>query len=138
MESKRSSRLLAAFATGLFAVVGVRASAENNDIGRRLYGRYCSACHGAEGKGDGVVSQFMRPKPADLTLLAKKNNGVYPFYEIIRTIDGRETKRAHGGSDMPVWGEIFSAEEGTSDEAQLIARGKVVVITDYLEQIQQK
>jgi hypothetical protein len=100
--------------------------------------RYCSACHGESGTGDGVVSQLMRPKPADLTQLAKQAGGKFPFYEVIRTIDGRETLRAHGNSDMPVWGEVFAGEEGESADRQEIARGKAVLITDYLESIQQK
>ena len=112
--------------------------AESHEMGKRLYLRYCSACHGENGTGDGVVSQLMRPKPADLTQLAKQAGGKFPFYEVIRTIDGRETLRAHGDSNMPVWGEVFAAEEGESADRQEIARGKAVLITDYLESIQQK
>ena len=108
------------------------------DYGARLYGQHCSACHGAEGKGDGIVSQLMQPKPPDLTQLAKKNGGKFPFYEIIQLVDGRETLRAHGKSDMPVWGEVFAADEGSTPEAQAVARGKVVLIVDHLERIQQK
>lgn len=108
------------------------------EFGPRLYGRYCSACHGPGGKGDGIISQFMQPKPPDLTQLARKHSGKFPFYEVIRLVDGRETVRAHGDSDMPVWGEVFHAEEGESPDAQAIARGKVVLIVDYLESIQQK
>lgn len=124
---------------GAFALLPcVAFGAEAHEIGKQLYARYCSACHGEGGKGDGVVSQFMRPKPADLTQLAKRAGGKYPFYEVVQTIDGRETLRAHGDPDMPVWGELFVAEEGASPDRQAIARGKVVLITDYLESIQQK
>ena len=49
------------------------ASAENEPPGRQLYRRYCGACHGPQAKGDGVASSFMRPSPADLTLLAKQH-----------------------------------------------------------------
>ncbi len=111
---------------------------ESAEYGKKLYGRYCSACHGSGGKGDGVVSQFMRPKPADLTQLAKKAGGKFPYYEVMRTIDGRETVRAHGDPDMPVWGVLFAEEEGNSPERHAVARGKVVLITDYIESIQEK
>jgi hypothetical protein len=80
----------------------------------------------------------MQPRPPDLTQLARKHGGKFPFYEVIRMIDGRETVRAHGDSAMPVWGTVFAGEEGAAPDAQLVARGKVVVITDYLERIQQK
>jgi mono/diheme cytochrome c family protein len=113
-------------------------SAAEDDMGKPLYLRYCSACHGPGGKGDGIVSQLMTPKPIDLTLLAKQAGGKYPFYDVIRRIDGRETVRAHGDSDMPVWGEVFEAEENAAPGAQAVARGKAVLIADYLGTIQQK
>ena len=109
-----------------------------NELGRQLYVKYCSACHGEGGKGDGVISQLMHPAPPDLTQIAKKENGKFPFYDVIRQIDGRETLRAHGNSDMPVWGEVFQAEEGDSPAKQAVARGKAMLIADYLERIQVK
>jgi mono/diheme cytochrome c family protein len=114
------------------------AAGESDEYGKKLYGRYCSACHGATGRGDGVVSQLMRPPPADLTQLAKKAGGQFPYYQVMRTIDGRETLRAHGDPDMPVWGTLFADEEGDSPKRHAVARGKVVLITDYIESIQQK
>ena len=40
-----------------------------NDLERpdQLYGKYCSACHGSSGKGDGFNASFLRDKPADLS-----------------------------------------------------------------------
>lgn len=110
--------------------------------GQALYRRYCSACHGEDGRGTGIVSGLMKPKPADLTQLAKKAGGVFPFEAVMRTIDGRQTLRAHGDSQMPVWGEIFAREAEESDDsvegARLAARGKVVEITEYLATIQER
>jgi mono/diheme cytochrome c family protein len=105
---------------------------------KQAYLRYCSACHGESGKGDGVVSHLMNPRPADLTQLAKKNNGEFPFMRVIRIIDGRETLRAHGDPDMPVWGEIFAAEVPGAMNKEAQIRGKVLLITEYLASIQQK
>ena len=127
--------MLAIVAVGVSAGV-TRSAAE--DLGRGIYLKYCSACHGEGGKGDGVVSQLMLPKPPDLTQLARKASGKFPFYDVVQRIDGRETLRAHGDAAMPVWGVVFQAEEGESPDAQAIARGKVVLIADYLERIQQK
>lgn len=31
------------------------------------YNRTCKTCHGAEGKGDGVMAQYLDPHPKDLT-----------------------------------------------------------------------
>jgi mono/diheme cytochrome c family protein len=125
---------------GLLLLLSTRAGAEEEetDIGRKMYLQYCSACHGSQAKGDGVVSHLMQSKPPDLTQLARKNGGKFPFYEMIRVIDGRETHRAHGDPEMPVWGALFAAGEGDAPDAQIVARGKVVMIADYLERIQQK
>jgi hypothetical protein len=83
--------------------------------------------------------RFVRwPAPLALTQLAKKAGGQFPYYQVMRTIDGRETLRAHGDPDMPVWGALFTEEEGESPQRYAIARGKVVLITDYVESLQQK
>jgi len=48
----------------------------------------------------------MRPRPSDLTQLAKSAGGSFPVADIAGRIDGRETNRVHGDPDMPVWGEL--------------------------------
>jgi mono/diheme cytochrome c family protein len=116
----------------------VLAAPAKGDGEQRLYLRYCSACHGENGKGDGVVSGFMNPKPSDLTQLAKKAGGKFPLQTVMRAIDGRQTLRAHGNPDMPVWGEVFRDEATTSDYAETDVRGKIVLIAKYLESIQTK
>ncbi|MDZ7380135.1 MAG: hypothetical protein ONB06_12425 [candidate division KSB1 bacterium] len=80
----------------------------------------------------------MTPRPTDLTQLAKKNNGEFPFMRVIRIIDGRETMRAHGDPDMPVWGEIFASEVPGAMNKEANIRGKVLLITEYLASIQEK
>lgn len=35
--------------------------------GKALYAQYCSACHGAQGKGNGPAAATMHPKPRDHT-----------------------------------------------------------------------
>lgn len=117
---------------------GARA-ADKEQPGKAMYLKYCSACHGSSGKGDGVVSGLLRPPPPDLTLIAKRAGGKFPFMKIAQAIDGTNTVRAHGDSGMPVWGEIFREEASSG----LIApgaevRGKVAAITEYLRSIQAK
>ena len=43
-----------------------------------MYLQYCSSCHGQDGRGSGSVSEFLKVKVPDLTLLKKNNKGVYP------------------------------------------------------------
>jgi len=109
-----------------------------SDAAKATYLRYCSACHGERGTGDGVVSGFMRPKPTDLTGLAKANKGQLPYGMLIQVIDGRQTIRAHGDPDMPVWGDIFKADAETTIVKEAVVRGKLLLIIEYLESIQQK
>lgn len=123
------------------------------DQGKALYLKYCSACHGESGKGDGVVSQLMQPKPPDLTMIAAENGGRFPFYETMLQISGRSATsedqdaslpgmpKAHGDPAMPVWGEIFSREElskGSALDLHLQTTGKIMLITEYLQSIQAK
>ena len=103
---------------------------------KATYLKYCSACHGAEGKGDGVVAQLMRPKPTDLTQIAKQHGGEFPTLRVMQLIDGRETVRAHGDSDMPVWGELLESPVGGVVGAEPSTRSIVMQITDHLRSIQ--
>jgi mono/diheme cytochrome c family protein len=113
-------------------------AAESDNPSKALYLRYCGACHGPEGKGDGIAGTFMRPKPADLTQIARKSGGTFPFAQVMDVIDGRNTVRAHGDPDMPVWGELFR-DQSTWDMARRAeVRGKIMVITDYVRSIQEK
>jgi mono/diheme cytochrome c family protein len=112
------------------------AAADEPPAGRAVYLRYCSACHGSDGKGDGIVATVMRPKPADLTLLSKTHGGQFPRALVANSIDGRQRLAAHGETDMPVWGEIFADEKGSTLTAQGEVRGQVQLITDYLRTIQ--
>ena len=90
------------------------------------------------GRGDGVASSTMRPPPADLTEIAKRNGGTFPTMKVMHYVDGTEHVRAHGDAAMPVWGEIFR-EEAISDMTRRVeARGKVMQIVAYIESIQAK
>ena len=106
--------------------------AAEGDQGRGYYLRYCGSCHGPEGKGDGTVSRSLKIKPADLTQLKKKNNGVFPLEKVIATIDGRTRIGAHGESKMPVWGEIFEKEASGQKEPATTSTERVKAIAEYL------
>ena len=45
----------------------VAGSPESAANGAKLYGRYCAACHGKEGKGDGPGGAKLNPAPSNLT-----------------------------------------------------------------------
>jgi mono/diheme cytochrome c family protein len=42
-------------------------SADSVASGRKIYVRYCAACHGKEGRGDGLGGAKLDPTPSNLT-----------------------------------------------------------------------
>jgi mono/diheme cytochrome c family protein len=101
------------------------------------YQRNCGICHGVDGKGGGMMAKFLTIEPADLTQLAKKNIGRFPFWQVYRTIDGREEIRGHGTREMPIWGARFRSEtggDGIGSRAQVA--GRILSLVFYLETIQ--
>ena len=55
------------------------------------YQNYCAVCHGADGKGQGIMNKYLTVRPADLTQLAKKNGGTFPFGRL--TAPSRDAKK---------------------------------------------
>lgn len=106
------------------AVKALRPNFGDAAAGEVIYLRYCAACHGRSLTGDGPVAPGLVKKPVDLTLLARKNGGTFPFEKVAAMIDGRETIRMHGTPDMPVWGEIFEITAGVDapDAASAVKR----------------
>jgi len=127
-----------AVATTLMLVAGSMAANAEETPDQRMYLKYCSACHGSEGKGDGIVSQLMQPRPTDLTQLAKQHGGEFPTISVMQAIDGRKTVRAHGEPDMPVWGEVLASPVGGVVGGEPGTRSIVMQIADHLESIQSK
>jgi len=85
---------------GLLALAGC--ATESVD-GKQAYLEDCSACHGANGKGDGPLARDLAKAPADLTTLAARYDGIYPRDYVMSTIDGLH--RQEGFSyEMPEFG----------------------------------
>lgn len=115
-----------------------RADAQSTSAatGDYLFRTYCAACHGTSAKGDGPLAESMRRRPANLTEIGKRNQGVFSADQVFKTIDGRTPVKGHGGPDMPVWGDVFSKSSDGGDPAVVEARIKALVA--YLESIQSK
>ena len=103
--------------------------------GPKLFQTYCASCHGSDGKGGGPMAASLKTWPADLTLIAQRNQGSFPTLHIREAIDGEGTIPAHGSRDMPTWGPVFrSIAHGRADSAQL----RINNLVAYLESIQEK
>jgi mono/diheme cytochrome c family protein len=123
---------------GVTAGTGLAQQEEVAKAGRPAYEQYCAVCHGREGKGDGGAASVLTVKPADLTQLSKKNNGTFPFWRVYGVIDGREEVKGHGTREMPIWGQEFRMQAGSSAMAQSQVRGRILELVYYLESIQVK
>jgi mono/diheme cytochrome c family protein len=122
------------------------ALAQDSEVaaGAAEYRIACYQCHGEAGRGDGPMAQFLTIKPADLTQLAKKNNGKFPFLEIFQIIDGRAVVKAHGEGPMPIWGDRYTVESGAkglepyrSYTAEPFVRARILELTYYIQSIQE-
>ena len=110
--------------------------AADTDGGKEMFLKYCSSCHGNQGKGDGPVSRDLKVKVSDLTLLRSKNKGTYPLDRVMSSIDGSRVVRAHGTRNMPVWGEVFRQEHEKEKYTELTSLLKAKLIAEYVGTLQ--
>ena len=119
------------------------ALAQQEDIaaaGHREFRHACAVCHGLDAKGESVMTtlNLLTVRPADLTQLSKKHQGQFPFWKVYRIIDGREEVKGHGTRDMPIWGEVFTQQEGGKLADEIRAMGRILAIVYYIQSIQEK
>ena len=79
----------------------VAATPESIKMGGALFAIYCTPCHGASGRGDGLVAAKFVPA-ADLT---------NPDLQKVRTDGYWESYLSAGGAIMPSYGEALSPDE---------------------------
>jgi hypothetical protein len=126
-------------------------SAQPVDVSKFEYLSSCASCHGEDGKGNGPLGAALKNRPADLTVLAKKNNGVFPMSQVYDVIDGRQVTIAHGTREMPIWGNRYmpdlnmAASPNAQDmfvnplyDPERIVRLRILALIDYLQRVQEK
>ncbi len=102
---------------------------------------HCASCHGLKARGDGPAADALKIRPANLTLLAQRNGGVFPEKRVVAIIDGSAVVAAHGTREMPVWGQIFEQQGSYSFNRAATAREvreRIQRLVDYLKSIQRK
>ena len=151
-------------AAGVIICLNVSARAEDPDAGKAEYLSSCATCHGSDGKGNGPHSSKLKTRPADLTLFAKKNNGVFPLSAVYDAIDGRNAIGSHGIRDMPIWGcrhkpspiapiktrkskgkskvyrppDRYESHLDLSCDSEDIIASRIMSVVEYLRRIQEK
>jgi len=128
----------------VFAELAGKASASYNRYppmptvsasGPEMYMAYCAECHGRDGKGGpGTAVTFGMPVP-NLTRLAKKNQGRFPYGMVQDAIRGEEHSAIYGPGTMPPWGRLFRyVGGGSSLEVEL----RIHRLTEYIDSLQEK
>lgn len=140
--------MLASLAAGFAAA----AQAEELDAGKSEFQSSCASCHGTDARGKGPVADQLKTPPPDLTMLARRNSGVFPANAVFEAISGSKTVSAHGTREMPVWGERFNPIirlphyvdpsywklAGPEQDPEVVVRKRILAVVDYLSRVQQK
>ncbi len=137
---RKITKHLAVLSVPVWLVIVPHASfAQEEEVirsGQAVFNQKCAVCHGVDAKGGGELAQYLTVKPANLTQLSKNNDGVFAFWDVYRTIDGRTAVKGHGPRDMPVWG---TNESGISPQfSGHLRRGQILELIFYLESIQEE
>jgi mono/diheme cytochrome c family protein len=103
--------------------------------GEEMFKAYCSVCHGKDAKGRGPTSEALKTAPPDLTTLAKRHDGRFPEDYVSNVLRSGVKAPAHGSSDMPIWGPLFSS---ISSSDQAIVNMRIANLVHYLESLQAK
>ena len=102
------------------------------------FATFCAACHGFSGQGDVEAAAGLERKPADLTGLSARNNGVFPGTRVMAKIWGY-TGGHDGTSPMPQFGPLLQGDLVPYDGGDGIATPtpvRLVAIAEYLRTLQ--
>jgi mono/diheme cytochrome c family protein len=101
--------------------------------GGQIYKQYCAACHGADAKGNGPVGRTLKMPAPDLTTLAKRHGGKFPFEYVSGVLLFAPGVNSHGSGSMPMWGPLFEYYYNKSS-----AQHRIQNLCDYLASLQGK
>lgn len=114
-------------------------SAQEMSYGEAEYLNSCAVCHGVEGKGDGPLGDELLKRPSDLTDLAARNGGAFPYSRVFAVIDGRYLVPGHGEREMPVWGRQFLEEDAKTygpSGGEIVTTERIHNLAGYIESLQ--
>lgn len=96
---------------------------------------YCRSCHGDSGKGDGSMASILSKKPADLTRIAERNGGQFPYWRIFNIISGDVETPGHDMFQMPRFWSRFETQGAMPGYAP--AQLRLLALAHYVESLQQ-
>lgn len=102
--------------------------------GQVMYKQFCAACHGGDAKGNGPAAATLKTPPPDLTTLAKRHMGKFPYEYVTDILRFGPGLTAHGSSDMPTWGPIFEFIDKNNERA---VQQRIKNLCAYLASLQE-
>jgi len=102
--------------------------------GKSLFREYCAVCHGKDGKGGGPAAPALKESPADLTQIARRNQGQFPDQKVLAIVKGEQSVSAHGDQEMPTWGRTFR----NMSTDLTVSQGRLHALVMYIQSIQAK
>ena len=103
--------------------------------GKAMFKQYCAACHGLDAKGHGPARAALKVPAADLTTLAKRHGGKFPYDYVTNILRFGPGVAAHGSSDMPTWGALFQYMDNYNETS---VQKRIKNLTTYLATLQEK
>jgi mono/diheme cytochrome c family protein len=101
--------------------------------GGQMFKQYCAACHGADAKGHGPARRALNIPAPDLTILAKRHGGKFPYAYVTAVLRFAPGVPSHGSGTMPMWGPLFEYYYNQSS-----AQRRIQNLCDYLASLQEK
>lgn len=132
------------FAAGIMGLAGVLAAClpgvpqrDASARGAQLYTDFCAGCHGTDGKGNGPNAAGLRPKPIDLTQLAKAAGGKFPQTAVMAKVYGyRDGSKSR--SPMPEFGALMEGPSVLVETAPGVMTPtpeRLVALAEYVERL---
>lgn len=126
----------------VFFIAGARAGGIGDEAlpssyvpsGETMFRQYCATCHGADATGHGPTAAFLKTPPGDLTTLAQRHGGQFPYSYVTSVLEFGPGSSFHGTSDMPAWGPIFRYFHKNDERA---VQKRIKNLCDYLATLQQ-
>jgi mono/diheme cytochrome c family protein len=122
----------------MLLIACVAPSSHDPGTGARLFATYCTSCHGANARGDGIANPYLKVAAPDLTLIAARRRGRFATEEIYTIIDGQASVDFYDHKHMPIWGYDFYGNDSDDARAHRQASDRVTSLVAYLQSIQRQ
>jgi len=103
--------------------------------GEQMFKQYCAVCHGSDAKGQGPLAALLKTPPPDLTTLAKRHMGKFPYDYVKTILKFGPGPTSHGSSDMPTWGPIFRYNDKQNER---VVQQRIKNLCDFLASLQER